>query len=249
MIIDTSIDFTLDSPHYWDGFWDNRNGLGLGSSDPDSASKTLQKYHQILWSKELPCGERMVLECGSGPFYLTWKDFRFGSDSIIVSFRYEKYRDMIEKVGKAVPDYKAFVEDFVHKAYTIGGMIIFPKHAGSINQMKGTNPQIRDRWDLTLECIRRYYKGEDSPLYRTLGQDKDFFDLFVDFRGYVDYFFLQDCVSDNYSEVVRWIGNKWFDENPLPKSVEEYLKWIDLQMEFLQKRNMRIARACSGEMA
>ena len=85
-------------------------------------------------------------------------------------------------------------------------------------------------------------------MYRTLVQDKDFFDLFVDFRGYVDYFFLQDCVSDDYSEVVRWIGNKWFDKNPLHKSVEEYLKWIDLQMEFLQKRNMRIANAYSGEL-
>jgi len=47
----------------------------------------------------------MVLECGSGPYYLTWKDLRFGSDSIIVSFRYEKYRDMIEKVENTVPDY------------------------------------------------------------------------------------------------------------------------------------------------
>ena len=113
--------------------------------------------------------------------------------------------------------------------------------------MKGTNPQIMDRWDLTLECIRRYYKGEDSPLYRTLVQDKDFFDLFEDFKGYVDYFYLQDCVSDDYSEVIPWIGTKWFDENPLPKSVEEYLKWINSQMEFLRKRNLRIASVCSGE--
>ena len=245
MRIDTSFDFSLDSPRYWDGFWDNRNGLGVGSSDPDSASKTLQKYHQMLWSKELPCGERMLLERGSGPYYLTWKVFRFGSDSILVSFRYEKYRDMMEKVEKTVPDYRAFVEDYIHRFYTIGGMIIFPKHAGSINQMKGTHPQIKDRWDLTLECIRRYYKGENSPLYGTLVRDKDFFDLFVDFKGYVDFFFLQDCVSDDYSKVVNWLGKEWFDEDPLPQTVAEYLKWIDVQMEFLKKRNARIADACS----
>ncbi len=243
MKIDTSFDFTTDSPRYWDGFWSNRGGLGSGNSDPDSASKTLQKYHQALWSKELPCGERMELARGSGPYYLTWKDFRFGSDSIIVSFRYEKYREMIEQIKKRIPNYRAFVEDYIHRSYTIGGMIIFPKHSGSINQMKGTHPLIKDRWDLTLECIRRYYRNEDSPLYHTLCRDKDFFDLFVDFRGYVDYFFLQDCVSDDYGTVRIWIGNGKFEDDPLPKSVEEYLLWIDRQMDFLRRRNERIAGA------
>ena len=175
--------------------------------------------------------------------YLAWKDFRFGSDSILVSFRYEKYREMIEKIEKAVPDYRAFVEDYIRKFYTIGGMIVFPKHAGSINQIKGTNPQIKDRWDLTLECIRRYYQGEESPLYRTLCRDKDFFNLFVDFRGYVDFFYLQDCVSEDYSTVKFWIGNGNFEEDPLPRSVDEYLRWIGAEMEFLNKRNVRIANA------
>lgn len=241
VIIDTAFDFTQDSPHYWDGFWENRNGLGVGSSDPDASSRTLQLYHQALWSKELPCGEKMDLRCGSGPYYLTWKDFRFGSDSIIVSFRYERYRDMIEKVRLAVPDYNAFVEEFIRKSYTIGGMIIFPKHPGSINQMKGTNPLIADRWDLTLECIRRYYRGESSPLYETLKRDKDFFDLFVDFRGYIDFFFLQDCVSGDYTEVNCWLGDNTFKDSPLPGTVEEYLSWIESQMLFLKKRNDRIA--------
>lgn len=243
MKIDVSFDFTTDSPGYWDGFWDNRGGLGVGNSDPDSVSKTLQKYHQIIWSKDLPCGERMNLERGTGPYYLAWKDFRFGSDSILVSFRYEKYREMIEKIEKAVPDYRAFVEDYIRKFYTIGGMIIFPKHAGSINQIKGTNPQIKDRWDLTLECIRRYYQGEESPLYRTLCRDKEFFDLFVDFKGYVDYFYLQDCVSEDYSAVRFWLGTGKFEEDPLPRTVEEYLRWIDAEMDFLKKRNDRIANA------
>ena len=109
-MIDVSFDFTSDSPNYWDHYWDNNGGMGSGNSDPDSASKTLQKYHQLLWSKVLPNGEYMDLCCGTGPYYLTWKNFRFGSDSIIVSFRYQKNRELIESVAKALPDYRAFVE-------------------------------------------------------------------------------------------------------------------------------------------
>lgn len=48
----------------------------------------LRKYHQILWSRELPCGEKMELTDGKSRYYLKWKDFYFGSDSILVSFRH-----------------------------------------------------------------------------------------------------------------------------------------------------------------
>ena len=239
-MIDVSFDFTSDSPHYWDHFWQNNDGLGSGNSDPDSASRTLQRYHQILWSKKLPNGEFMDLHCGYGANYLTWKGFRFGSDSIIVSFRYQKNRALIENVAKAIPDYRAFVEDYMHRAYTIGGMIIFPKHSGSINQRRGTHQLISDRWDLTLECIRRFYSGEDNPLNSTLQKDKAFFDLFVDFKGYIDYFLLQDCVSSDYSKVKIWLGKGDFNEYPLPQTVDQYLSWIDSEMDFLKKRNKRI---------
>ena len=75
---------------------------------------------------------------------------------------------MLERVAESMDDYRGFVEDFLHKTYTIGGEIIFPKHARSINQARGVNPLICDRFDLTLECIRRYYAGVSSPLYEVL---------------------------------------------------------------------------------
>ena len=90
--IDVSTDFTLDTPHYWDNFWVDGGGIGVGGADPDSSSKTLQLYHQIIWSRKLPCGKTMELQRGTGTNYLSWDGFRFGSDSIIVSFRYMKYR-------------------------------------------------------------------------------------------------------------------------------------------------------------
>ena len=115
---------------------------------------------------------------------------------------------------------------------------IFPKHMNSIIQMKGF--LVCDRWDLTLECIRRYYKGEDSPLYKFLLAHKFFFDLFVDFRGYVDYFFFQDCVTDDYSKVIFWYGNGSFKGNKRPQSAADYKLWIERELDFLDKRNQRI---------
>ena len=239
-VIDTSFDFTSDSPKYWDGFWKKNDGLGCGGSDPDNASPTLQKYHKKLWSKELPNGEFMDLKMGSGPYYLTWKNFRFGSDAIIVSFRYKKYKYMINQVFASVPDYKKYFEDIIRRAYTIGGMIIFPKHPSSMNQNKGTNMLVSDRWDLTLECIRRWYNGENSPLYETIERDKDFYNLFVNFKGFVDFFFLQDCVSDDYAKVDIWCGNANFKESALPKTLEHYFEFINKEFDFLNKRNARI---------
>lgn len=62
----------------------------------------------------------------------------------------------------------------------------------SINQARGINSRIRDRFDLTLESIRRHYLGTVNPLADVLARHSDFFDLFGDFRGYVDHFLLND---------------------------------------------------------
>ena len=244
MRIDTQFDFTTDTPGYWEGFWDRNDGLGGGGADPDSKSPTLKKYHQILWSKQLPNGEYMDLQPGNSQHYLSWKDFEFSSDSIIVELRYYRNKHIIEQVKEKVGDYKKFYEDLLRKSYTIGGMTIFPMHAQSINQRRGCNTKISDRWDLTLECIRRYYNDEDSPLYNTLEKDKDFFNLFIDFKGYVDFFFFQDSVTDDYSKVNIWCGKGDFSEDGLPQTVEEYFSFIDKELEFLNKRNERIKEYC-----
>ena len=243
-MIDTTFDFTTDSYKYWEGFWERKSGLGEGGSDPDSSSRMLQEYHRILWSRQLPNGKKMELKAGSGSNYLTWNNFRFGSDSIITSFRYLSYSYMIEQVKTRVGDYKTFYEDFIHKSYTIGGMIIFPKHRNSMNQVRGTTKVIADRWDLTLECIRRYYEGIDNPLTDVITSDVAFYDLFVDFRGYVDYFLLQDCVTEDYSEVNIWEGNSSFTRNGLPDTIDGYITYIDNEMRFLHNRNNRIKEFC-----
>ena len=237
--IDVNFDFTTDTKGFWDGFWERNDGLGAGGADPDSKSRTLKLYSQLLWSKPLPNGEVMELEDGSN-FYLRWKNFYFGNDSITASFRYYRNKDFLEKVKREVPDYHNYVENYLHKLYQIGGEVIFPSFRMGINQSRGFNPRIKDRWDLTLECIRRYYNGEDSPLKNILDKNKSFFDLFVDFKGYVDFFFFQDCVDDNYSKVLLWLDTPLFITNPIPQTTDDYFEFINKEIDFVAKRNARI---------
>lgn len=237
-LIDTSFSFTEDTVNFWKGYWDDE--MGRASIDPDAYSKTLKKYHKLLWNKELPNGEYFALEESNMKSYLKWNNFRFGSDSITASFRYDKYRYMIKNFMLMTSDYKEFMEQYTRQTYTIGGSIIFPKRKGGINQSRGFNPYIRDRFDLTLECIRLYYNNEKNPLSDVLKKEKEFFDLFVDFKGYVDFFYLQDLVSEDYSFVRFFIGDGTFEINPFPKNVEEYSVWLNAQIEFVKKRNARI---------
>lgn len=238
---DLFFDFTSDTPRYWDRFWENGSGLGRGSADPDRSSPMLREYHRIVWSGELPNGQMLILE--NDPYgYLNWNGMRFGSDSITASFRYRRCRHLLEQVEVGMDDYRGFVENYIHAFYTMGGMIIFPRHCNSINQVRGTDRRICDRWDLTLECIRRYYSGEDSPISWCLEQDKEFFDLFVNFRGYVDFFCLRGCVSDDYSKVNMGLDTELFVKDPLPGTVDEYMSWIESQYRLINDRTVYMAQ-------
>lgn len=240
--IDTAFDFTSDSLDFWDGFWERNGGRGAGASDPDTSSPMLQKYHQFLWSKKLPCGKTMkIVAKGKGRNRgLLWDGFVFMSDSIAVSHRYSKMDATIAELKKVIPDYRAYMEHFIHKAYTIGGMMIWPCRRGSINQTKGCNRKIADRMDRTLECIRRYYAGKDSPMRKCLERNHDFFELFVDFKGFVDFFFLQDLVSPNYESVKMLIGSDDLNTQALAQDVNEYRQLLERQLAFVEKRNERI---------
>ncbi len=227
-MIDITFDFRTDS-----------------KGDPDTYSSTLAKYHQVLWSKQLPNGERMELKRSKDtPYVFTWKDFELSSDTIIIEMVDSKSKKLMDQVRQSIDDFDSFYEHILHRSYSIGGVIIFPRHRNSMNQMRGMNSIIRDRWDLTLECIRRYYAGEKSPLSKVIESDKSFYDLFVDFKGYVDFFLLQDCVSDDYSRVDIWCGDASFEKSGLPDSVDEYLTFIRREHEFLDKRNARIQKYC-----
>jgi hypothetical protein len=173
---------------------------------------------------------------------LRWGDYWFGCDSITASFLHWRF-PLKDYVEKTIPNFKEFKESYWHRTYTIGGSIIFPLQKWSMNQARGCSLRICDRWDLTLECIRRFYNGEPTPLDKALEKSGDFFKLFVNFKGYVDFFLLQDCVDDDYYVKFN-LHTSLFETMPMPKSMEEYMSWINSQLDFVAKRNKRIYQYC-----
>lgn len=117
------------------------------------------------------------------------------------------------------------------------------RNGKTLNQVRGFKREIEDRFDLTLESIRRQYAGEANPLSEVLERYWDFFEMFVDFRNYVDFFLLQDLVSDDYSRINFWTPWSDFSTPALPANLEDYLQYRDRMLEWVDKRNQRMARA------
>jgi hypothetical protein len=232
--IDTTFDFRKDTPK---------------GKDPDSHSFTLRRYHKLLWSKPLPSGARFDLIDTIPKVYLHHHseagEFWLSSDAVIPSFtRESKIEDIIKQVPKKELDW------FNTIGYTIGGMMIFPgNRVGrkmTINGARGFNPRIKDRFDLTVECIRRHYLKENSPLGETLQGYADFFELFENFRGYVEFFLLQDMVSEDFTEVRFCLPFNDFKTSPLPSDKEAYLSYKQCSVEFIEARNSRIRAYCQA---
>jgi len=210
--------------------------------DPDSHSPTLRKYHQILWSKPLPNGKNFHLDLDT-PRLLHHKselgEFFLSSDQIGNTYsNVGKMSHIVEQVPNEEMDYFSSIRA------TIAGHAIFPAkkidNKMTINGARGINHKIQDRFDLTLECIRRFYLKESSPLGDPLERYSHFFNLFDDFRGYVNFFHLQDLVEEDCSEVKFWHPFNNFDHSPLPKNIEEYQAYKIRVIDFIKARNQRM---------
>ncbi len=227
MIIDVNFNFYLDTPK---------------GKDPDSYSDTLRRYHKLLWNKPLPNGTVFELDLKT-PKILHHKsqlgEFYLSSDSL--AHDYSKWKST-EHIIKKIP--KTEIENFFNLGCTIGGYTIFPSNRVdkqmTINGSRGINKKIKDRFDLTLECIRRFYLNEDSPLLETLSRYEDFFKLFDDFKGYVDFFLFQDLVQSNYSSINYFLPSNNFNNSPIPNDIQEYKAYRKNMTEFINKRSKRI---------
>ena len=215
--------------------------------DPDRNDPVLHNFHILLWSKQLPNGERFdLVSNGKAPFEFIHEsemgDFLLSSDSIGHTYSrgtHGKIPNFINEIP--VED----IESFFGLCSTIGGYIVFPsrmidrKH--TINQSRGISPSIKDRFDLTLECIRRWYIGEGSPLSECIDRYADFFELFGDFKGYTEFFLLQDLVDEETGNIRFWLPFEEFGvSKPLPEDKSEYLEYRNNLSDFILARNARI---------
>ena len=107
--------------------------------------------------------------------------------------------------------------------------------------------KIGDRFELTLECIRRFNINKESPLSHTLTKYKDFFDLFIDFSGYVDFFMLQDFIYDN-EKINFSLQFDNFDRPALPQTVDEYKQYKNHTIDLMNSRNKRILESIKTEI-
>ena len=131
--------------------------------------------------------------------------------------------------------------------YTIGGLILWPAisidRKWTINQARGClRSSIGDRMDLTLESIRRHYRAAWSPLADVLARYGDFFAAFENFRGYVDFWLLQDMVTDDYSAVRFFAPFDDFKLPAIPQDLDTYREYRRRSIEFVAARNRRIER-------
>jgi hypothetical protein len=227
-LIDINFNFFTDTPP---------------NKDPDAHSPTLRRYHKVLWSKPLPNGHHFQLVDTRPYTYLYHKsdigEFFLNSDAIAHSYRSTtKITHIIEQIPSDD------VNSLYDHASTIGAYTVFPgnriNNKMTINGARGFNSKIGDRFDITLECIRLYYEEIENPLTNVFQRYNDFFALFINFKGYVDFFFLNDLVTADYCKVKFHIPYRCFDDSPLPKSKEEYLIYKENSVSFIKSRAKRM---------
>ncbi|TWD17094.1 DUF6994 family protein [Marihabitans asiaticum] len=231
----------LDVEH--DFFADTPKG-----KDPDHRSDSLRRFHQLLWSKPLRSGRaiRLTLPSRRNEGYLIHQDGEtrlwFGSDAITHSYgSWLRPAPLVQAVSGLTDEQRS---RYLGQPYTIAQTMIWPVRASdrpTINQARGTRSAIADRIDLTLECIRRHYDcSGESPLTDVLTAYGDFFAMFQGFDEFIDFFHLQDLVSDDYARVRYFLPNNDFQRHGSPQTTQEYVDYREAQLDFVDRRSRRI---------
>ena len=241
-----------DVKDYWNTF-DKR--VDLTDYDPDTKSLKLMHHLYELYKEDKGngCFLQGLIESNENDLYIETVDIHLGCDSIANLLNIDAL--LIDNNSRRT---------YCTLANTLGAKIIFPKNGkGCFSINNARNCKVVDRFDYTLECIRRYYNGEESRLNDVflLEKNKKFFNLFRNkdndsgkdaFKNYVNFFFLNDLVSDDFEKVKFFINTDEDTENrqklinfensisKYPYKIEDWRELYKETMLFVIKRNLRI---------
>ena len=223
--------------------------------DPNARSHTLRSYHRLLWQKPLPSGEPFTLtdawECGEYLVHESVLDrFSLVSDSCVTTWS-TSTRGRIADIVSRLPEED--VERHATLTSQMGAKLLFPRNGPgefrgmTMSQARDSSGYLAGRWDLTLECIRLHYLQRampgsacENPLADAMDRWSDFFDLFGDFAGYVDFFLLQDLLTPDGRSINFFLPFDGFTWWPFPADDDEYAAYIRKAVAFVQARNRRM---------
>ncbi len=223
------------------------------NKDPDAVNPHLRDAHRLLWSKAPLGGPDHGISAGKWSEYLTVvsTDWTLGSDNFATI-----HSNALHAFSAALAD---VADGHLCQFCTIGGYIVFPNQVAqqlptttngsarrwSINQARGMDSRISDRFDLTLAAIRLYYEGivhrSENPIGDVLEAYRWWFDLFGTgadgFQGYADFFFLTPMLDDQGR--VKPFGSLGLTfDHALPRDDEDaYRGYIADQRKFVGARN------------
>jgi hypothetical protein len=266
--------------HHWadaDGLLEPDPALarkGYFHHDPDAHSSDLRASHLLLWNRRLPDGTGLELQVqGSGLLDIPRALYLSSDAAVPVWERWGEVQSFHALTEQLLQEVRVgTIHDLGWRLYDMGGFILFPgfqtaRGLWTINQAKGcTRQRIADRLDLTLECIRLYYReiapnsaagdpvpdGYDrvNPLGTVLHRYQDYFTIFGSFDNYVTFWLLEDLVTDTADgPQVRFMlrgrgasGPYDFEhERALPVDAEGYLAYLLAADDFVEQRNRRMA--------
>jgi hypothetical protein len=242
---DLSFDYETDMP-------------ARSKADADCDSPRLRLDHELLWTKRLRSG---VTFAPAAPRvrrhgYLIWTDQSgaqhwYGSDAITHSFtNWGSPKALAQAKAELTEEQR---ERYLSPSYTIASSTIWPVRSNdrpTINEARGFGPTgrvLRDRIDLTLECIRRHYEGADNPLASVLSAYGDFFAMFDGFAEFTTFFHFQDLITQDSSAVHslmrpgQVLTQPDFEREATPSTVEEYVTYREATLDFITRRGNRMA--------
>ena len=241
---------------------------GCSIKDPDSGSDLLQEIYSLLWDKNQCNGikyctkaEKIMgdtLNSVQTTFDEMYKCYekkehkkQRGKNNVSIKYMLTRYFCGIEEYKddfSSVCECEEFL-DFLKTYHTLGNFMPVPY---GCNAPRGTG-KLKDYWDLTLKCIKEYYKTEESKWAEKIVGNKykidyaNWLDSFESWENFIEKNYLEDFVDDEGEPLELWEGHfknwengKYSAESALPKTQDECKEYFKNAADHIEKRTVRM---------